>query len=90
MSKNLFTGQCPSIPSLDGLLICPIVSCGCEYVHLADCRTDRVERGSAIFIEMFCESGHAWTYCIRFHKGTTLVEVHDAREDRPQKEMWRD
>lgn len=89
MSKNLFTGQCPSIPSIDGTLICPVVSCGIENTHLADCRTLKGERGSIIEIDMFCECGHVWTYRLKFHKGVVYIET-EAREGEPAQEMWRD
>ena len=79
------------IPSIDDNLICPVISCGCEYVHLGALRSQKEGRGTSIEIDMWCEHGHAWTLKFQFHKGMTYFANIDARKADIDHlpEMWR-
>lgn len=65
---------------------CPV--CGDSYAHFSrpayHAGNDNYEawigRGDAIKIFMWCESGHAWTLVIGFHKGNTSLTFEDVSE----------
>lgn len=80
-------------PSFLGeLVLCPVIGCNFEYVHLQAVRTDKEGRGSFVEIDMWCECGHAWTLRFKFHKGQVEFSVTNSRDvditELP--EMWRD
>lgn len=70
---ELNTGAWPSIPTLEGKLICPVVSCGHDNVHMAE----PVVGKNGVMLSCYCEAGHKWMYWISEHKGHTTVTIHD-------------
>ena len=83
-----------SIPAYDGHLICPVVSCACDNVHLGALRSFPHMRGTRIEVDCWCECNHKWTMALWFHKGTTYSEIVGAASITPfdpdVPEMWRD
>ncbi len=49
-------------------------------------------RGSQIALEFWCESGHAFSYVLSFHKGTTNIRLTTKPAAHPmiRQELWRD
>lgn len=49
-------------------------------------------RGSQIGLEFWCESGHAFSYVLSFHKGTTNIQLSAKPAAHPmiRQELWRD
>ncbi|KKH92886.1 hypothetical protein EO95_09415 [Methanosarcina sp. 1.H.T.1A.1] len=74
-------------PEYGQLIICP--QCSCEETHMLPPEVkgghDNHEawqgRGSAIFIPMYCENGHAWDLRIGFHKGQCFMDVENVRNE---------
>ena len=50
------------------------------------------QRGSQIGLEFWCESGHAFSYVLSFHKGTTNIQLSAKPAAHPmiRQELWRD
>lgn len=68
-------------------LRCPV--CNDEYVHFgspelkeSDNYTAWKGRGNAICIPMYCESGHAWSFRIGFHKGFSFMGLEGVQGEK--------
>lgn len=81
---ELFTGV--GIPSIDEVLICPVVSCGCQNVHFdmdgarPDVRYVKDGRLEAVSVFFWCEHGHSWTIVFEFCTGTMKAGVHNVSQ----------
>lgn len=75
--EDLKTGAYPSIPTLEGKLICPVLSCGHDNVHFAGSVDETADEKplNGIRLGFYCENGHSWIYRIEYHKGTTTLEI---------------
>jgi len=47
-------------------------------------------RGVLIELDFGCEQGHAFRYCLQFHKGTTFLTGNCDDAARPESVVWRD
>lgn len=78
MQEALSTGE--GIPTLDGRLICPVIACGCENVHVNWRRLIRLH--DALSLPMCCDFGHKWICVLSEANGQTSVTICEVEAGR--------